>query len=63
MTNGETNEDFKIVEKVLRSLPKKFDMVFISIEEFNDLSKLTLEECVEFVLSNEPRNFMKEESL
>jgi hypothetical protein len=40
--HGESLEDRRIVEKVLRSLPKKFDPVTIAIEESRDLSQLTL---------------------
>jgi hypothetical protein len=40
--HGEILEDRKIVEKVLRSLPKKFDPITIAIEESRDLSQLTL---------------------
>lgn len=40
--HGEILEDRKIVEKVLRSLHKKFDPITIAIEELRDLSKLTV---------------------
>jgi hypothetical protein len=36
--HGETIEDKRIVEKVLRSLPKKFDPVTIAIEESRDFT-------------------------
>ena len=36
--HGEILEDRKIVEKVLRSLPKKFYPITIAIEESRDLS-------------------------
>ena len=39
---GETLEDRRIVERVLRSIPKKFDLVTITIEKSRDLTKLTL---------------------
>jgi len=35
--HGEKIEDQKIVEKVLRSLPKKFEMVFINHYKENSL--------------------------
>jgi hypothetical protein len=44
--HGEKIEDQKIVEKVLRSLPKKIEMVFIAIQESKDISKLSFEELV-----------------
>jgi hypothetical protein len=40
--HGETLEDKRIVENMLRSLPKKFDPVTIAIEESRDLTQLTL---------------------
>jgi hypothetical protein len=61
--HGEKIEDQKIVEKVLRSLPKKFEMVVISIEESKDLSKLTVKELMGSLLSHESRINMEEESL
>jgi hypothetical protein len=51
--HGEKIEDKKIVEKVLRILPKKFEMVVISIEESNDLYKLTIKELMGSLLSHD----------
>ena len=39
--HGENLEDTRIVEKVLRILPKKFDPITISIEDSWDLTQLT----------------------
>ncbi|XP_022899339.1 uncharacterized protein LOC111412640 [Olea europaea var. sylvestris] len=39
---GNTIKDKRIVEKVLRSLPSKFDHVAATIEESKDLSKMTI---------------------
>jgi hypothetical protein len=36
--HGETIKDRKVVEKVLRSLPPKFDTLFVTLEEGNNLS-------------------------
>lgn len=44
--NGETMEEQKIMEKILRSLPTKFNLVFISIEEAKDLSTLSVDELM-----------------
>lgn len=38
--HSEVLNDTKIMEKVLRSLPNKFDLITISIEDFIDLSQL-----------------------
>ena len=35
--NGEELSDQKVVEKVLRTLPRKFDPVIVAIEESKDL--------------------------
>ncbi|CAL2241348.1 unnamed protein product [Prunus armeniaca] len=43
-SNGEILEDARIVEKVLRSLPPKFDYVVAAIEELNDISALSIED-------------------
>ena len=39
---GDTIQEKKLVEKILRSLPKKFDHVLVAIEESKDLSVLTM---------------------
>jgi len=36
--HGETLEERRIVEKVLRSLPARFNAIVVAIEETNDLS-------------------------
>ena len=43
-SNGEILEDARVVEKILRSLPQKFDYVAVAIEESRGLSTLSLEE-------------------
>ena len=42
--NGDELTDQKIVEKILRSLPIKFDSIVVAIEESKDLSKLSIDE-------------------
>lgn len=37
---GETIEERRIVEKVLRSLPARFDAIIVAIEETKDISQL-----------------------
>ena len=48
---GDEIKDKKIIEKVLRSLPFKFDHVVAAIEESKDLSKFTLQELMGAQLS------------
>ena len=38
-SHGETLEERRIVEKVLRSFPARFDTIVVAIEETNDLSQ------------------------
>ncbi|KAI3521063.1 hypothetical protein L1887_10522 [Cichorium endivia] len=42
--NGEKIEDTRVVEKILRSLIRKFEYVVVAIEESKDLSLLSLED-------------------
>ena len=54
--NGEkelTNQ--RVVEKVLRCLPKKFEMVVTAILESKDLTKFSIEELTGSLLSHEAR--------
>jgi hypothetical protein len=44
-SHGETIEDRKVVEKVLRSLPPKFDTLVVTLEENKDLSQFSLDDC------------------
>jgi len=53
--NGEEIPDHKVVQKVLRTLPKKFDAVVIAIEESKDLKQLSLDELLGSLLSHESR--------
>ncbi|XP_047331160.1 uncharacterized protein LOC124934686 [Impatiens glandulifera] len=48
-------KDKKVVEKVLRSLPQKFDHVAAAIEESKDLSKMTIYELTGSLLAHEQR--------
>ena len=53
---GDTIEDKKkIVQKVLRSLPPKFDHIVTAIDEFKDLSKLTGTELMGSLHAHEER--------
>ena len=44
---GDTIDDKKVVEKVLRSLPPKFDHIVATREESKNLSKLSVTELME----------------
>jgi len=43
---GEAVQDYKVVEKMLISLPKKFEDEVAAIEESCDLKKLTIFEMI-----------------
>ena len=62
-SHGETLEDRRIVEKVLRSLPRKFDPVTIAIEESRDLSQLTLVDFLGSLKTHEDKLKGSEEAL
>lgn len=53
--HGETMSQTIINEKVLRSMTSKFDYVVCSIEESNDLNKLTIDELQSSLLVHEQR--------
>ena len=52
--NGEELDDQRIVEKVLRCLPKKFDMI-VTVFESRELTKLSVEEFTGSLLAHEAR--------
>ena len=51
-SHGETLEERKIVEKVLRSLPSRFDAIVVAIEETNDLSQFPVDELHASLMSH-----------
>jgi hypothetical protein len=60
---SEAIPDQRIVEKVLRSLPKKFEMVVTSILESKDLSNFSVDELMGSLLSHETRLNLEDESM
>jgi hypothetical protein len=52
-SHGETIEHKKIVEKVLRSLPPKFDTLVVTLEERKDLSRFSLDELQASLINHE----------
>jgi hypothetical protein len=54
-SHGETIEDRKVVEKVLRSLPPKFYTLVVTLEEGKDLSQFSLDELQASLINHEHR--------
>jgi len=48
-SHGEKLDDIWIVEKVLRSLPEKFDPLTITIEESRDFTQLNISRLLEIL--------------
>eukprot|EP00253_Pinus_taeda_P009946 PITA_09946 len=54
-THGETIEERRIVEKILRVLPSKFDAIVTTIEETKDLSSFSVDELHASLITHEQR--------
>jgi hypothetical protein len=53
---GETIEDRKVVEKVLKSLPPKFDTLVVTLEKRKELSHFSLDELQASIINHEHRS-------
>ncbi|CAM8928832.1 unnamed protein product [Rhodiola kirilowii] len=53
--NGEALEEQRVTEKVLRSLPTKFEYVVEAIEEGHDISKMSIDRFMGLLCSHEQR--------
>ena len=54
-SHGEALEDKRIVEKFLRSLPSRFDVIVTTIEETKDLTKFSVDELHASLMTHEKR--------
>ena len=61
-THGETIEERRIVEKILRVLPSKFDAIVTTIEETKDLSNFSVDELHASLITHEQRLSRNENS-
>ena len=60
---GETVEDFKVVEKMLISLPEKFEAKVAAIEESCDLKRLTISDMISKLQAQEQRISMRSDDV
>eukprot|EP00253_Pinus_taeda_P036572 PITA_36572 len=61
-THGEVLEERRIVEKLLRVLPSKFDVIVTTIEETKDLSNFSIDELHASLITHEQRLSRNENS-
>ena len=54
-SHGETLEERRIVEKLLRSLPSRFDVIVTTIEETKDLTNFSVDELHASLMTHEKR--------
>ena len=58
-SHGEIIEERRIVEKVLRILPSRFDVILTTIEEKNDLSMFIVDELYASLITHEDKDLLK----
>ena len=52
---GEYLSDKRVIEKVLRSFPKKFESIVVPIEEFKDISLMHIDELTGSLIAHESK--------
>lgn len=54
-SHGKTLEERRIVEKILKSLPARFEAIVVAIEETKDLSQFSVDDLNASLISHEHR--------
>ncbi|XP_058211523.1 uncharacterized protein LOC131323692 [Rhododendron vialii] len=53
--NGEALTDTRVIEKILRSLDRRFDFIVVTLEELKDISTMSIEELVGSLQAHEQK--------
>jgi len=59
--HGEEKSDYQIVQKILISLPKRFDIIVAMMEQTKDLTSLSVTELIGTLKAHEKRVEMRDE--